>query len=360
MKKSLVALAVLAASGAAMAQSSVTMYGAADIWFGSVKVDDKILANANTTTTVLNTSGAATSRWGMKGTEDLGGGLKANFDLQQGFALDSGAANGASSSRVFDRQAWVGFSGGFGEVRLGRTTTPFDNLSGASNGMFDSDLAPANGADGYGMATNVFVSAGYSSRQDNMLYYKSPTFGGLTGDLSYSLREGAVGGTTVTSLGLVYAGGPLAVQFAYQLQDVDGKNDDATFTRLGASYNFGMATAKVSFGNAKNTAIDYLLYTTGGYSKIANTGNVKDASTTEWQLGVDVPVGANIILTGSYAKSDSNLEAGDVDRSGFGLGAAYILSKRTLVYGGVKSMKIDTTGPDADVTIFGLGVKHMF
>jgi predicted porin len=88
MKKSLVALAVLAASGAAMAQSSVTLYGIADLWFGTANTDN---GTTSLSQTLLESGGVNGSRWGLKGSEDLGGGLKANFDLQQGIRLDDGS-----------------------------------------------------------------------------------------------------------------------------------------------------------------------------------------------------------------------------------------------------------------------------
>ncbi|MBV5298281.1 MAG: porin, partial [Rhodoferax sp.] len=136
MKKSLIALAVMAASGASFAQSSVSVYGLADIWFGSVKVD--LPNGSSTTTTKLDSGGVNTSRWGLKGSEDLGGGLKANFKLEQAIALDTGAASG------FSRYAYVGFSGGFGEVKLGKTGTAYDEVNGSANAVFNSALSAEN------------------------------------------------------------------------------------------------------------------------------------------------------------------------------------------------------------------------
>jgi len=105
MKKSLIALAVMAAAGAASAQSSVQLYGIVDIWFGSVK--DGVGAQSETK---LDAGGVNGNRFGLKGSEDLGGGLKANFQLEQGFNMDDGSA---VASTAFNRQAWVGLSGGF-------------------------------------------------------------------------------------------------------------------------------------------------------------------------------------------------------------------------------------------------------
>ncbi len=122
MKKSLVALAVLVASGAAMAQSSVTLYGIADIWLGTVKADQE-LANPNSVTK-LDSGGISTSRWGLKGSEDLGGGLNAIFTLETSVGLDTGASAG------FSRLSYVGLDGGFGTVTFGKMWTATDDVMG--------------------------------------------------------------------------------------------------------------------------------------------------------------------------------------------------------------------------------------
>lgn len=339
MKKSLVALAVLAASGAAMAQSAVTLYGIADIYFGSVKTE---AGGTSLTQTVLESGGVNGSRWGMKGSEDLGGGLKANFDLQAGFAMDTGAGS-STSATAFSRQSWVGVSGGFGAVRLGRTTTAFDDVSGSSNAVFDSALAATN---------DVFKSTGYSSRQNNMFYYQAPSMSGFSGALSYALGEdktATADASSTTSLNLTYGAGPLAVQFAYQVQDIANTvalPSDKKFTRLGGSYNFGIATAKLSYGKA------------------ANMNNVDGADATEWQLGVDYPVSAALTLSANIARSTDNATAGDNVRDGFGIGASYTLSKRTFVYGGYRSAKEDFKDagvtPDSKKSVFAVGLQHRF
>jgi predicted porin len=144
MKKSLVALAALAAVGAASAQSTVTLYGVADVWLGSQKVETRPNGNVAFTgvrQNLLNSGGYNGSRFGFRGTEDLGGGLKANFVLEQGITVDDGKMADTKDFRQFNRQAYVGFSGGFGEVRLGRQYTAYDTLRGATNHSFDTAFA---------------------------------------------------------------------------------------------------------------------------------------------------------------------------------------------------------------------------
>ncbi|OQW87184.1 MAG: hypothetical protein BWK72_14590 [Rhodoferax ferrireducens] len=347
MKKSLIALAVLAASGAAMAQSSVTLYGVADVWVGSIKSDTA--GGASTRTTSMVSGGVSTSVWGLKGSEDLGGGLKANFQFEQGVNLDTGVA-----ASGFDRQAWVGLSGGFGAIKFGKTGTAYDNVQGMSDAVFDSDLAPANTA-----GAGVFRTTDTGKKASNNIHYQSPTFGGFSGAVSYSLDEKVAAvvadpatvtaaipaGISYTSFNLIYADGPLAAQLAYQKDDKVGDPDAQASTRLGASYNFGVATAKFMYG------------------KLDNVGYVADAKTTEWQVGVDVPLSAALTLSGSYAKSTDDATATTVEeeRSGYGLALAYSLSKRTTVYGGFKMVTDDNgAAADVDTDVFAVGVKHTF
>jgi predicted porin len=331
MKKSLIALAVLAASGASFAQSSVSIYGIADIFLGSVRTDNG--AGTTNSTTKLDNGGVGTSRWGLKGSEDLGGGLKANFKLEQGFAIDSGSAD--SAALAFSRYAYVGFSGGFGEVKLGRTGTAYDDVQGASDAVFDSALSPMN---------HTFKSTGYTWNPANTIYYVSPNFGGFSGALSYTLDEKVLTAPTITSLNLQYANGPVTAQLGYQVEDF-ASTADPKFLRLGATYNFGVATAKATYGKVNNVA------GAAGY----------DA--TDLQIGVDFPVGSALTLSASFAKSDDSNHAGvyEQSRKGWGFAAAYSLSKRTLVYGGLTSNNFSQQGAgDSKVDIFAVGVNHSF
>lgn len=298
MKKSLIALAVLAASGAAMAQSSVTIYGVADV----------VIHKDKGVSTKMTSGGVSGSRLGFKGTEDLGGGLKANFLLEEGIDLTSGAAAG------FNRQAYVGVSGGFGEVKLGNVYTAYDDISGVTNPGFDSKLSVEN---------SIWASTGYISNPGSNIYYASPSFGGFSGAVSYAL-DGSK--QDVTAFHVKYEGGPIYVGLAYQ-DDADRGGDK--FTRLNGSYDLGVAKL------------------------LAGYGKVKNADVTEYSIGADVPVAANLTLSGGYASSKNNVSG--VRASGFNIVAAYSLSKRTTVYGGY----LDTKNGGVD-SRFGAGIKHTF
>ena len=371
MKKSLIALAVLAASGAAMAQSSVTLYGLVDVNLSSQKVD----TGTSTTTTGINSGGFNGSRWGMKGSEDLGGGLKANFNLESGFGIDTGAQQ--QGGLLFGRQAWVGLSGGFGATRLGRSSTPFYDVDATYDALWGSLLSPAvqtfrttTGFAGTAGNTgaNSMTTQGAAARTDNTIRYDSPVMGGFSAAISHSLNEKAAlatapsatyststVGVSVTSLAVTYAGGPLSANLAYQ---TEGKynpaagTSDRNFTRLQGSYDFGGIIARAVIGKA------------------ANINNVSGADATEYMLGADYAASTALTLSASYASSkdnatQSNLYAlggsGDVERKGLGLGAKYALSKRTFVYGGFEADTVTRTGTtDRKHQQFAAGVQHRF
>jgi predicted porin len=353
MKKSLIALAVIAASGAAMAQSSVTLYGLVDMYVGSVKT-------GNGTTSLRQTkveSGLVnTSRFGLKGSEDLGNGLAANFVLEQGIAADTGAsktatllvAPAAGTSFAFSRQAWVGLSGSFGATRIGLTPTPYDDVSGQYDAVFDSALSPMN---------SVFASANsYLVRPGNTIAYYTPNLSGFSASVSYSLGENkaaatgttpAVGAGSVYSFALAYANGPIGVSLGYQNEKTVSSALARKFTRLGGSYDLGVAKLYANYGRADN------------YEFTAKT-TVSNAKATDYQIGVDVPVGA-VTLSASYAQSKDNATAGNDKRKGFGLGAKYAMSKRTALYGGYEADNSKVSGTTTlKHDLFAVGIQHRF
>ncbi|OGB18278.1 MAG: hypothetical protein A2W72_14165 [Burkholderiales bacterium RIFCSPLOWO2_12_67_14] len=311
MKKTLIALAVLAASGAAFAQSSVTLYGIADI----------ALTKEKGTSAQLTSGGVSSSRLGFKGTEDLGGGLKANFLLEEGIDLTSGALKGNG----FARQAYVGLSGGFGEVKLGNVYTAYDDISGATNPVFDSVLAP----------TVVWASTGYISNPGSNIYYATPSFGGFSGAASFSL-DGSK--NEVVSFHAKYENGPIYVGFGYQDQvdyavaSVSPDDVAAKFTRVNGSYDLGVVKLLAGYGQVKPEV---------------------GAKTNEYSFGVDVPLGSALTLSTGLASSKVD---GGENMNSVGLGVAYSMSKRTTLYTGFR--KENTAA--GDTSMFAAGVKHTF
>lgn len=320
MKKSLIALAVLAASGAAMAQSSVTLYGIADVWVGRTSVTTA--AGVKTNTSVLQSGGLGGSRLGFKGTEDLGGGLKAVFALEQGVAVDTGAGG------TFNRQSYVGLAGDFGQVTFGNTWTAMDDILGASNSGFDSGLSASN---------NVLkVQALYSSNPGNTIKYVSPSFGGFSGGFSHSLKENSLvtGHEGITDFSLSYSAGPVAANFAYQVQN--GAAADTKLTALNGSYDLGMAKLLASYGSVK--------YPVG--------------KSTDFQFGADVPLSSAMTLSAGYAQSKEDAAAGGQKRTGYGLAVGYSLSKRTTTYAGFRQAKVKNSA--AKDSVIAAGIRHTF
>jgi predicted porin len=306
MKKSLIALAVLGSvAGVAQAQSTVSVYG----------VVDAVIHKDKGSAVKLTSGGVSGSRLGFKGTEDLGGGLKANFLLEHGFNVDTGTQRTAGSS--FDRQAYVGLSGGFGEIKLGKMWTAYDDISGATNSVFDSVLSP----------NNVWASTGYTANPSNGIYYASPSMGGVSGAFSTNLKEGSQNQST--AFHVKYEGGPIYAGVAYQVDKTAA--GDTKFTRLNGSYDLGAAKLLA------------------GYGKVSAFG----AKTTDLSFGADVPLGANLVLSAGYASSKPD---GGERARGIGLGVAYSLSKRTTVYGGF----VDTDKSSFPEQRYGFGVKHTF
>lgn len=350
MKKNLIALAVLAASGVASAQSSVTLYGAADVWFGSAKADSinpiTGLKVDGVRQTVINSAGIDDSFFGIKGSEDLGSGLRANFVLEQAFNIDNGGAS--VPGQAFSRQSYVGFSGGFGEVRLGKTFTPFDEISGATTPAFDSALAPTQNV--WRSLDNTTSRGGYRANPANTVYYASPSFSGFSGAASYSFGEdknlvnpAGNKASRTTSFHVKYEGGPVYAGLAYQAdKDAQVPSRTEKFLRLNGSYDFGVVKLLAGFG------------------RVNDVGHVSGQKTTEWQIGADVPVSSALTISGGYARSKDNAALGDVKRTGLGLAANYSLSKRTSVYGGVHASKEDFGATELKTNIYAVGVRHTF
>ncbi|QHE77615.1 porin [Hydrogenophaga sp. PBL-H3] len=323
MKKSLIALAILGSvAGVAQAQSTVTLYGIADVWLGS----EKDGLNAKSVAKV-NSGGFNGSRFGLTGSEDLGGGLKAVFKLEQGFAIDTGTQSAAGTA--FGRQAYVGLAGGFGTVTFGNVWSSMDDVLGASNGAFDSAFSPAGLVNG--------VNTSYVDRPKNAIKYQSPSFGGFSGGFTYGLDENTAVSQDVVDFSLSYGAGPVGVNFAYQVQN---GVTDTKLTHLGGSYDLGVAKLLASYGQVKEDA----------------------AKTTDYQFGVDVPLSSALTLSGSYARSKDNAFLGSSKRDGFGIAAKYSLSKRTFTYAGVVSGKQkDAAGVKNDeYRLYAVGMQHSF
>ncbi len=357
MKKSLIALAAMAA-GAAQAQTNVTLYGLVD-----TGVEYANHANAAGNSVMRVTSGGQnTSRFGFRGVEDLGGGLKAVFNLEGGFFTDTGTMDGA----LFRRQANVGLQGGFGRLVAGRSYTtvydfilPFDPMGYAPLYSWATTGSGTNGSK-YGMTTGF----------DNILKYQGQ-FGGVKVGASYGFGEvaGSTSDNAKAAFGLGYGTGPFSM--AATAERVNGTTVAASGTRaktsvyhLGAGYKFSRDVGvKAGYRNYRQTP--------------AAGADVR--ADTYW-AGVNYQATPLVEVTGAIYHQ--NIKAGArasdtlADPTMYVLRAKYALSKRTFLYasaahakaknGQVAGLTRDNTA-DGGVTGFAdsqtgmiVGIQHRF
>ena len=323
MKKSLIALAVLAASGAAMAQSSVTPFGIVDANLGYVNHT----AGNGSKGYGLGNSGNATSRLGLRGTEDLGGGLKAGFWLEGALLNDTGNSSGFD----FKRESTVRLSGNFGEVRLGRDQVPsytkfisYDVFGQTGIGQFmgwdkwngNNETKANNNNDANGV------------RSSNLISYYTPNFSGFTAGLGYGFDEKA--DTTNSKKGryvggyVAYDNGPLSVALSYDessalvLTSPAATGADRNRLTLGGSYDLNVVKLNAILQQTKDDV-------PGGSERKVNA----------YMLGASAPVGAGEVKL-QYALYDQ--KAIDSKAHQISLGYVHNLSKRTAVYGTVAYM----------------------
>lgn len=335
MKKTLVAMAALAAVSA-FAQSSVTLYGRVDAGFFSSKTGVGAASIRQTGIDNGSNVGLTGSRWGMRGTEDLGGGLKANFKLENRFNVDNGAGSQAGPL-LFGGEAFVGLSGDFGQVRAGRMFTAFDDLRGiaVSKNVFDAAWTPVGDSYGVGLGN-------YQGRGDNAVKYDTPNFGGISGAVMYAFGENktaAVGAGSQISAHIKYANGPLAVGFGFQNEKATGAAVATKHNAISVAYDLGVVALSGGINNTK-------------------LGTTSDR---DFSVGVEMPLGAAAISAG-FANSRSKVGAATQKGSGFGIGATYAMSKRTKLYTGFKSTnnKNAASVKTVDNRLFSVGVRHDF
>jgi len=351
MKKTLVAIAALVAVGAVSAQSSVTLYGRLDAAVGKneVKVGGTALGAAALAGTRsdpgwnVNSGNVSGSRWGMRGTEDLGGGMKANFVLESGYSLDTGTS--AQGGRLFGRNAYVGVSGGFGDIRLGRQVTFMADFGWAITGGYANYDAWAVNT-GFGNKGSIAEDV---VRKDNSISYRTPSMGGLTAGLMIAPGENGVPGgasnSTYYSGVIDFKNGPLQANLTYERDDTNAAGTPTpggtsqTQWVLGGKYDLGPAALALSVQRAKVL-------------------NVKD---TGWAVGVTAPMGP-VTLALEYARERSENSGTFAGRANaLNLRAIYALSKRTDVYAFLSDGKSRTAlGGTQDLSRYALGVRHTF
>ncbi len=369
MKKSLIALATLAAT-ASFAQSSVTLYGILDMGY-NVK-EWKNNGTAHSKSAGVQDGAVAGSRFGFRGDEDLGGGLKAHFVLEQGLSGTSasltnvrtatsghqvdalataGSSEGGRSLTSLNRQTYMGLSGGFGTARIGYQYTNLYELATLAGYTLTSE-----GLHGGDVAHLAQTSGGTRA---NGLTYMTPTMGGFSARLQY----GAAGDLNTfesktaaqlkqerTSVMAKYDQGPLSAALAYTQHKAGSAaaaaaiaTTTAKITQVGASYNLGVAKV-------------------GGTYLDGTDGAATATKTKAYQIGVSVPMGATTLVAGTGSSVGKKAGVKNVDVTTWQIGALYDLSKRTQVYaytGNTKDDGLAATAIDKKSNTI-VGMRHSF
>lgn len=372
MKKSLIAIAALAAAGAAAAQSSVTMYGQVNTGYEYSKTDTTIGGKKTTTkTTGFQNDRVNTSRLGFKGEEALGNGLSATFALEMGF--DS--ADGNFAATAFNRRATVGLKGAFGEVRVGRDSGTMNSFDGSFKAIDRTDSL----AD---------LDAAYTARPTGLFYDGSFSGVNVSAAIGNERTTKTAGATTakqdaaVYGLGLGYNGGAWAVGAAFQHETKKGPtitstttfpvsiagttptsgtgtitlttpayNDKVTNYGVGASYDFTVAKL---YGQYKGGQYKNKLPAGGKYSY------------DQFAIGVSAPFGATT-LSAEYgynkAKETTTTAVTKFKGNVFAVQAEYAFSKRTSLVaraGQVANWKDKTTNDKSSTQEYTVGLRHKF
>ncbi len=339
-KKSTMALgAVLVLSSVgAYAQSSVQLSGLADAYVGSMR-----MAGDSKRTNTVGSGGMTTSWFGAKGTEDLGGGLKAGFAFTSFMRLTNGDYGRFKNDTMWSRDANISLSGGFGSVILGRWMAPnflptvlfnpFGDSFAFSPAILHANVPLFNGTNWSGTTQS---DTGWGSQ----IAYSTPDLGGLKGTLQYQFRDGANSGKNFGG-NLMYFNGGLGLTAFYERTEIgnpvattyaDGSK--RTNWMVGGSYDFTVVKLFATYGQSKNDV---------------SNAKLKTATT-----GLSVPIGAGKLLA-AYAHTRNNLL--DATRQTLTVGYDYNLSKRTDLYANVMHDRItdQTSG-----TSFAVGLRHRF
>lgn len=363
MKKSLLVIAILGSfAGAASAQTSVTAYGLLDAGINYEGGGNAAtLAGGNKVS--LQSGISQASRIGFKGTEDLGGNLKAIFQLEMGMQIDTGASTETGS--LFNRASWIGLTGDFGTVTAGRQFTPLYNslktidpfeLGFAGNAHNLMNVGGANFSSSNPGGNDV-LNGGGSSWQNNSLRYATQNYNGFSAEVNYGFGEqaGNHSGASEIGVALNYGNGPFALLIAYD--GVNSVTNDHTFktTLLGGSVNWG------AFGLPVKTSLGYAI------NKGTNVDSIAGVDSKDFVFGIRMPVGPHEIL-GSYIHKDDR-SALSHDASQFALGYTYTLSKRTSFYSSIAMIRNKngaeyTVGNASNMGFgrkaFDFGIRHSF
>ena len=382
MKKSLIAIAALAAVSASFAQSTVTIGGIMDV---GVRNATNVAPGAATTSVGVGNN----NRINFSIVEDLGGGLKAIANVGMRFDAATGLAESSGARPLFQGETRVGVSGGFGSIMLGRG---FSALAAANGGNSDPFGVTTVGGTLYATGFATDYAAGGEARIDQGIFYTSPSISGFSVSSSYSPRKltaagvaavadntgtGVQGTNAVTaittskthlSLLAMYANGPAAIGLGMEQNRVGDK-----ITQAFGNYDFGIAKlfssyALIKGGNAADRAgVTFAAAASGVQSGGSAKQVAVDGTIRNFTIGATAPLASNLTLRTGYSRWNGNGAVGQVNDSKFGVGVKYDLSKRTYLYTTLANLtrKNNTvtaseSTSNTNVRSFDVGVAHSF
>ncbi|NYT81786.1 porin [Alcaligenaceae bacterium] len=377
MKKTLLAAALVAGfAGVAQAETSVTLYGILDggIGYQQVKGNTSYSASrtgatdSKATKTGMINGVQSGNRWGLRGTEDLGNGLQAIFQVESGFDLGTGnqGQSNAQNDRLFGRQATLGLqSDAWGRLDVGRQT----NIGSKYFGAIDPF------SQGFGQANiGAAFTAVNTVRWDNMVMYQTPSFSGFQFGAGYSFRTSGTQQFKIDgnddpnnrgiTTGLRYANGPLTAALSYDQTKTSGDGFTVRAWNLGAAYDFEVVKLHLAYGQTRNG-----LFAAESFGSQLPTGqvNAEGLKINSYLVGLTAPLGAGKVMASWHmADPRSNPDAWngtdlDTDKQQtYSLGYTYDLSKRTNVYAIGSYTKHAQFLPDAKSTVIGVGLRHRF
>jgi len=365
-KKTLIAVAAVLslAAGAASAQqaSSVTLYGIMDVNIAQSKTFGSATTPSTTVTgmNVYNPTNPRGSRFGMRGSEDLSGGMRAIFQLEAAINPE----NGSTSAALFNRHAWVGLAAGFGEITLGRQETMHRVMN---NGNYN-DVATEGELSVTTANSGLQLMQNFGTRVDNAVRYASPTVAGFRVRVQSALGNRVTAATN--GLLVTYDNGPFRAALTHEYYDgagVTGISRWNEVTTLSGQYNAGFATFALGFQSTSK------LLASNAANTLTTAAALPDA--TAYNLGIIYPVTKELSLRGQYTVSTTKFPAVGAtagfsrDYARIGVSARYALSPRTYLYAAYTEKDVDvntavaaqvTANATANKNSLGLGISSAF
>ena len=350
--------ALLGAAGTAHAQSAVTLFALIDLNVTQYKAGGKAGGGSLRVMNDGTVNGLNGSRWGVRASEDLGGGLKAGVVLESGVLADTGSL--AQGGRGFGRQAFISLSApSWGELRLGRQYILEDSVMGLSN-PFGNALVnnPGTGITNMGRALPLWLNA---PRADNVMQWQSPRWGGFSVAGQFAPGEGTA--DRFSGVKAAYGAGPFNAALSYEWNKarVGGERTNQSLT-IGANYDFGVLKVLGGIQDNSKLATGSVNGAASGVSNLVVTGattfNMRE--TRGYTIGVEVPIGLTLLGVNHTLVRYESATGQSQDLGKLAVAVRYALSKSTFLYGGASVATGDLKDYISQKTVLQAGMRTAF